>query len=92
MTLVPISVAVRCINNMQYSCLNLENAKVVLDSMKTCFVPYGPGWSAGRTQFDTLCPSFITCSMSSDFMGGLEYRPESSPCPSLALPDKNKEA
>lgn len=53
-------------------------------------VAYGPSLGAGHTQFNTLCSSFITCSMSSDFIGGLEYWPERSPCPSLALPDKNK--
>lgn len=51
---------------------------------------YRPSLGAGHTQFNTLCSSFITCSMSSDFMGGLAYWPESSPCPSLALSDKNK--
>lgn len=51
---------------------------------------YRPRLGAGHTQFNTLCSSFITCSMSSDFIGGLAYWPESSPCPSLALPHKNK--
>lgn len=51
---------------------------------------YRPGSGAEHTQFNTLCSSFITCSISSDFMGGLAYWPESSPCPSLALSRKNK--
>lgn len=46
---------------------------------------YRPSEGAERTQFNTLCSSFITCSISSDFIGGLEYWPESNPCPSLAL-------
>lgn len=44
-----------------------------------------PSYQAVPTQSNTLCSSFITCSISSDFMGGLEYWPERRPCPSLAL-------
>lgn len=50
---------------------------------------YRPSVGAEPTQFNTLCSSFITCSISSDFIGGLEYWPESSPCPSLALAGRN---
>lgn len=50
---------------------------------------YRPSVGAEPTQFNTLCSSFITCSISSDFIGGLEYWPESSPCPSLALAGGN---
>lgn len=42
-------------------------------------------YQAAKTQSNTLCSSFITCSISSDFMGGLEYWPERRPCPNLAL-------
>lgn len=42
-------------------------------------------YQAAKTQSNTLCSSFITCSISSDFTGGLEYWPERRPCPNLAL-------
>lgn len=54
-----------------------------------------PSYQAVQTPSNTLCSSFITCSISSDFMGGLEYWPERRPCPNLALQgrkwrDRNK--
>lgn len=103
--LVIIRLQEKSSDNESKSCLPLKSQKMLnwktdnfkkinftISQYQHASVGYGPSLGAGHTQFNTLCSSFITCSMSSDFMGGLEYWPESSPCPSLALLDKNKGA